>query len=48
MNVLNNLDFADKIYYKEKNPYRTLVVKDIKVVFNLKNEDDVASDFEIE
>jgi acetyl esterase/lipase len=48
VNVLNNLDFADKIYYKEKNPYRTLVVKDIKVVFNLKNEDDVTSDFEIE
>ncbi|OJX91638.1 MAG: hypothetical protein BGP01_02080 [Paludibacter sp. 47-17] len=48
VNVLNNLDFADNIYYKEKNPYRTSVVKDIKVVFNLNDEDDNTSDFEIE
>lgn len=34
VNVLNNLDFADKIYYKEVNPYRTTVVKDIKLDFD--------------
>ena len=35
VNVLNNLDFADKIYYKEKNPYRTSDVKDIRIDFNV-------------
>lgn len=38
VNVLNNLDFADKIYYKEKNPYRTTVVKDIRIDFGMKEE----------
>lgn len=39
VNVLNNLDFADKIYYKEKNPYRTTVVKDIRIDFGTKDEE---------
>lgn len=35
VNVLNNLDFADKIYYKKINPYRTSAVMDIKLNFNV-------------
>lgn len=38
VNMLNNLDFADKIYYTEVNPYRTTVVKDIKLDFDIKEE----------
>jgi acetyl esterase/lipase len=33
-NVLNNLDFVDKIYYTELNPYRSENVKDIKLDFD--------------
>jgi len=38
VNVLNNLDFVDKLYYKNHNPYRTNAVMDIKLNFNDKME----------
>jgi len=34
VNVLNNLDFVDNIYYKKANPYRTAAVLDVKLDFN--------------
>lgn len=39
VNVLNNLDFVDKIYYKKVNPYRTSAVMDIKLNFNAEEND---------
>lgn len=38
VNVLNNLDFADKIYYTDKNPYRTTDVKNIRIDFGADDE----------